>query len=97
VYAGVVESSVYVAPEAAGRGVGRLLLDTLSESTEAAGIWTITAGVFPENLVSVALHRAAGYEPVGTRRRLGRMTFGPLAGTWRDVLLLERRSCVAGT
>jgi L-amino acid N-acyltransferase YncA len=97
VYAGVVEGSVYVAAGASGRGVGRALLDALTDSTEAAGIWTITAGIFPENVASLALHRAAGYRTVGTRYGLGRMTFGPLAGTWRDVLLLERRSTVAGT
>lgn len=97
VYAGVVEHSVYVAAQAQGRGVGRALLDRLVASTEEAGIWTIQSGIFPENAPSLALHAAAGFEVVGTRRRLGRMVHGPLAGTWRDVLLLERRSPVAGT
>lgn len=92
VYAGVVEHSVYVAPDAQGRGIGRLLLDALIRSTEAAGIWTIQSGIFPENEASLTLHRSAGFEVVGTRRRLGRMTHGPLEGIWRDVLLIERRS-----
>jgi L-amino acid N-acyltransferase YncA len=87
VYAGVVEHSVYVQPDAYGRGVGRLLLDALIASTEAAGIWTIQAGIFPENTASLALHRAAGFRIVGTRERVGRHH-----GRWRDVLLLERRS-----
>ncbi|MEO7234968.1 MAG: N-acetyltransferase family protein [Lapillicoccus sp.] len=96
VYAGVVEHSVYVDPAAQGRGVGRHLLDALAASTEAAGIWTIQSGVFPENAPSLVLHRAAGFRVVGTRERVGRMTHGPLAGSWRDVVLLERRSNLAG-
>lgn len=96
VYAGVVEHSVYVAPASAGRGVGRALLDVLIASTEAAGIWTIQSGVFPENVASLAVHRAAGFRTVGIRERVGQMTYGPHAGRWRDVVLLERRSDVAG-
>jgi L-amino acid N-acyltransferase YncA/protein-tyrosine-phosphatase len=86
-YAGVVEHSVYVDPEHHGGGVGRLLLDTLIEATEQQNIWTIQSGIFPENVASVALHRACGFREVGRRERLGQ-----LAGVWRDVLLLERRS-----
>jgi phosphinothricin acetyltransferase len=96
VYAGVVEHSLYVDPAAQGRGIGRLLLNGLIASTEAAGIWTIQSGVFPENTLSLRLHRAVGFEVVGLRRRLGRMTYGPLAGRWRDVILIERRSTVTG-
>jgi phosphinothricin acetyltransferase len=96
VYAGVVEHSVYVDPGAQGRGVGRLLLGALIESTEADGIWTIQSGIFPENAASLALHEAIGFRTVGTRERLGRMTYGPMAGTWRDVVLIERRSVGAG-
>jgi L-amino acid N-acyltransferase YncA len=89
VYAGVVEHSVYVDPAAQGRGVARLLLDALIESTDAAGIWTIQSGVFPGNTASLALHRRAGFRVVGTRERVGRHH-----GRWRDVVLLERRSPV---
>ena len=96
VYAGVVEHSVYVDPAEQGRGVGRLLLDRLIGSTEVADIWTIQSGVFPENAVSLALHRSVGFRVVGTRERVGQMSSGPLAGQWRDVVLLERRSAVAG-
>lgn len=92
VYAGVAEHSVYVDPAARGRGVGRLLLDALVASTEAAGIWTLQSGVFPENAASLAVHRAAGFRVVGTRERIGRMTSGPMAGQWRDVVFIERRS-----
>ena len=87
VYAGVVEHSVYVHPDARGRGVGRLLLDRLIASTEAAGIWTIQSGIFPENTASIALHLAAGFRIVGPRERIGMQH-----GRWRDILLLERRS-----
>jgi L-amino acid N-acyltransferase YncA len=89
VYAGVVEHSVYVAPSARGRGVGRALLAALVASTETAGIWTIQSGVFPENAASRQLHLAAGFREVGRRERLGRQN-----GAWRDVVLLERRSPV---
>ena len=87
VYAGVVEHSVYVHPGARGRGTGRRLLDALIASTEAAGIWTIQSGIFPENTASAALHQAAGFRVVGTRERLGQHY-----GRWRDVVLIERRS-----
>jgi L-amino acid N-acyltransferase YncA len=96
VYAGVAEVSVYVAPEAKGRGVGRRLLGTLIERSEAKNIWTLQAGIFPENLASVALHQALGFEKLGLRRRLGKMRHGPFAGRWRDVLSLERRSSRTG-
>lgn len=96
VYAGVVEHSIYVAAAARGRGVGRVLLHAFVASTEAAGIWTIQSGIFPENTASLALHRGAGFREVGTRSRLGRMAYGPLAGRWRDVILLERRSSITG-
>ncbi|MFJ8579337.1 GNAT family N-acetyltransferase [Micromonospora sp. NPDC093277] len=87
VYAGVVEHSVYTDPAAQGRGAGRLLLDAMIASTEAAGIWTIQSGVFPENAASLTLHQRAGFRIIGTRERVGRHH-----GRWRDVILLERRS-----
>lgn len=96
VYAGVVENSVYVDPAAKGQGIGRLLLDGLVASTEAAGIWTIQSGIFPENMASLRLHQAAGFQVVGIRQRLGHMSHGPCAGQWRDVIMIERRSTVAG-
>ena len=87
-YAGVAEESVYVAARARGRGLGRRLLEAQIERSERAGIWTLQAGVFPENRASVALHLGLGFRLVGVRERLGRMA----NGDWRDVLLLERRS-----
>lgn len=91
VYAGVVEHSIYVDPGAQGRGVGTALLRALVASTEAAGIWTIQSGIFPENAASLALHTRAGFRAVGTRERIGRHH-----GVWRDVVLLERRSPTVG-
>lgn len=88
-YGGVVEHSVYVDPAAQGRGVGRALLRRLISSTEADGIWTIQAAVFPANTASIALHQSEGFRIVGTRERIARHH-----GVWRDVVLIERRSRV---
>lgn len=87
VYAGVAEVSVYVAEAARGRGIGRALLSGLVEASEKDGIWTLQAGVFPENVASMELHKGAGFRVVGMRERLGCMN-----GKWRDVVLMERRS-----
>jgi L-amino acid N-acyltransferase YncA len=92
VYEGVAEVSVYVASDARGRGVGRRLLDELVRSSEDAGIWTLQAGIFPENAASIALHEKCGFRVVGVREKLGR-----LRSRWRDVVLLERRSARVGT
>lgn len=90
-YGGVAEVSVYVGSAARGRGVGRALLETLIRASEAGGIWTLQAGIFPENEASLELHRRLGFREVGRRERLGK-----LKGAWRDVLLLERRSAAVG-
>ena len=89
VYAGVAEVSVYVAAAARGQGIGAALLRALVARSEDEGIWTLQAGVFPENEASLRLHERAGFRVVGRRERLGR-----LHGAWRDVILLERRSAV---
>lgn len=90
VYAGVVEHSVYVDPASRGRGVGRALLEAMIASTEAAGIWTIQSGIFPENTASLALHQRVGFRIVGVRERVGR--HAAHGGRWRDVMFIERRS-----
>ena len=91
VYRGVVENALYVAARARGRGVGRTLLEHLVASTDAGRVWTIVAGIFPENTVSLALHESVGFRRLGVRERIGLMQHGPMAGTWRDVVWLERR------
>jgi L-amino acid N-acyltransferase YncA len=87
VYGGVAEVSVYVGAAARGRGIGKALLNALVEASERHGIWTLQAGIFPENEPSVALHKGCGFRIVGVRERIGSMD-----GVWRDVLLMERRS-----
>ena len=91
VYSGVAEVSVYVDGDKRGHGIGRLLLDRLIQESEAKGIWTLQASIFPENVASVSLHRACGFREVGTRERIGK-----LKNMWRDTVLFERRSKVAG-
>ncbi|WP_440106744.1 GNAT family N-acetyltransferase [Streptosporangium sp. H16] len=91
VYAGVVEHSLYVHPDCQAHGIGRALLSAFIAGSEDAGIWTIQAGIFPENTASLSLHQALGFRLVGTRERVGRHH-----GTWRDVIMMERRSAVAG-
>ncbi|WP_410622913.1 GNAT family N-acetyltransferase [Amycolatopsis sp. cmx-8-4] len=91
VYAGVVEHSVYVHPGHRGRRVGDALLAALLTSTEAAGIWTVQSGIFPENTASRALHQRAGFREIGTREQIGEHH-----GRWRDVIMIERRSPVVG-
>jgi L-amino acid N-acyltransferase YncA len=91
VYAGVAEVSIYVSAPARGRGVGRALLAALIEEAERNGIWTLQAGIFPENTASLSLHKSCGFREVGVREKLG-----SLRGIWRDVILLERRSQTVG-
>ena len=91
VYGGVAEVSVYVAGAARGRGVGRQLLAALVSASEQHGIWTLQAGIFPENTTSIGIHAGAGFREVGRRERIGQ-----LHGVWRDTVLLERRSAIVG-
>jgi phosphinothricin acetyltransferase len=91
VYAGVCEVTIYIAPEAQGRGVGKMLLQNLIAASEANGIWTLQAGIFPVNKASVALHEKCGFRIVGFREKIGKMGV-----MWRDTLLLERRSKITG-
>ena len=87
VYAGVAEVSVYVAEAGRGKGVGKQLLSRLIAESEEKGLWTLQAGIFPENMASIRLHESAGFRTVGIREKIGKMN-----GQWRDTALLERRS-----
>jgi len=91
VYAGVAETSVYVAADWRGKGVGRALLEALITESESYNLWTLQASIFPENEASLKLHQRAGFRVVGTRRRIAQLN-----GVWRDTVLLERRSLVVG-
>ena len=90
-YVGVAEASIYVAAEARGQGIGTALMLALINGAEAAGIWTIQAGIFPMNHQSLALAESTGFRRVGVRERIGK-----LDGAWQDVILLERRSSIVG-
>lgn len=91
VYAGVAEVSVYVANNYRGLKVGTKLLEYLIEESEASNIWTLQAGIFPENIASIKIHELLGFRIVGKREKIGKMN-----GKWRDTLLLERRSVKIG-
>lgn len=91
VYSGVAELSIYVTVLARGIGVGKVLLSAVIDESESIGMWTLQAGIFPENATSIALTKACGFKEVGRRERIGQMD-----GIWRDVILLERRSTVVG-
>ena len=91
VYQGVGELSLYVGLKSQGQGIGKKLMERIIYDSEEAGFWTLQAGIFPENTVSIQLHKNSGFRIVGRREKIGKMTFGPSAGEWRDVLLMERR------
>jgi L-amino acid N-acyltransferase YncA len=96
VYSGVAELSLYVAAGRRGKGIGSALLGALIDSSEKAGIWTLQGTIFPENVPSLRMVKKHGFKEIGRREKLGKMTHGDLAGTWRDVILVERRSAVTG-
>ena len=91
VYAGVAEVSVYISADARGKGLGKLLLQKLIEESEANNLWTLQAGIFPENIASIKIHQDSGFRIIGKRERIGKMN-----NIWRDTLLLERRSDKVG-
>ena len=96
VYFGVAEVSLYVGAKYRGQSVGSTLLAALIDASEKMGIWTLQAGIFSENTISLSLVRKHGFREVGRRERVGKMTYGEFMGIWRDVILVERRSKVAG-
>ncbi len=96
VYAGVAELTIYVGEKFRGKGIGDALLGALVDASEKAGFWTLQGGIFPENTVSIELHKKHGFRVLGIREKIGKMAFGKLQGRWRDVALMERRSKVTG-
>ncbi len=93
VYAGVAEVSIYMDQMYKGRGFGQKLLGAMVDRSEEKGYWTLQAGIFPENIASIRIHEKCGFQVVGIRKKLGKMT----CGKWRDVAFLERRSTTVGT
>jgi phosphinothricin acetyltransferase len=96
VYSGVAEVSLYVAKNHRGKSVGSKLLSSLIDASEKAGIWTLQGGIFSENKPSLNLFKKYGFRQVGLREKIGRMVYGDMRGSWRDVVLVERRSTLAG-
>ena len=96
VYSGVAELSVYVAAAHRRKGIGTALLNATIDSTEKAGLWTLQGGIFPENTPSLRLVKKHGFKEIGRREKIGKMTYGDLSGTWRDVILVERSSAMTG-
>ena len=96
VYSGVAEVSIYVSGAAQNQGIGSILLEHLIISSEKSGFWTLQAQIFPENKISIYVHEKYGFRKSGTRRQLAQMSYGSIAGEWRDVILMERRSKIVG-
>lgn len=91
VYSGVAEVSVYIGKDFQGKGVGKVLFIKLIEESEKEGYWTLQSGIFPENTGSLVLHKKMGFREIGYREKVGK-----LHGKWRNTILMERRSKVAG-
>ena len=91
VYAGVGEVSVYVSEKTRGKGVGKKLLNALINESEKNNFWTLQAGIFPENYASIKIHEQCGFRIIGSREKIDQSN-----GSWRDTLLLERRSKSVG-
>jgi L-amino acid N-acyltransferase YncA len=84
-YAGVGEFSIYLAPAARGRGLGRALLSALVDEARARAFWKLVSRVFPFNTASRALCRACGFREVGVYEK-----HAQLDGRWIDVVIVER-------
>lgn len=92
VYEGVVEVTIYIDSAHTGKGIGTSLMKQMIAESEKAGIWTLYASIFPENIPSILLHVSAGFREIGFRERIGQ-----LDGIWRNTVLFERRSKITGT
>jgi phosphinothricin acetyltransferase len=91
VYAGVAEVSIYIAENFRGKGIGKSLLLKLIEESEAAGLWTLQSGIFPENTASIRLHEQCSFRIIGYREKIGKKD-----GVWKDNIIMERRSKIVG-
>ncbi|MDG2193325.1 MAG: GNAT family N-acetyltransferase [Polaribacter sp.] len=87
VYKGVAEISVYVSLQAQGKGVANALMEKVIQASEKNKIWTLYASIFPENEVSMYLHKKHEFRFIGKRERIAQQE-----GVWRDTFLFERRS-----
>ncbi len=96
VYSGVAEVSLYVVGSCRGQGIGSAILAALIDASEKSGIWTLQGSIFPENTASLRMVKRHGFREVGRREKIGKMSYGKLAGMWRDTVFVERRSKVTG-
>ena len=96
VYLGVAEVNICVSLNVQNQDIGSILLEHLISSSEESSFWTLKAQVFPENNISIYVHEKQGFRKSGTRRQLALMSYGSIAGEWRDVILMERRSKIVG-
>lgn len=90
-YKGVCELSIYIDPVFHGKGIGSRLMEAVIKSSEANGVWSLYSSTFPENTASIALQKKFGFREIGYRERIAQLN-----GLWRNTVLLERRSTVAG-
>ncbi len=84
-YSTTVEDSVYVRRDRQGHGIGRALLDELVHRATAHGFHAMIARIVGDHEASIALHRACGFETIGTEREVGRKF-----NRWLDVVLMQR-------
>ena len=91
VYLGIMEVSIYIHEDHRGKGVGKKLFDVLIPESEKNGIWSLLSVLFPENTASIKLHEKVGFKVIGIREKMGKM-----GDVWRDNVMMERRSKVAG-
>ncbi|ASE62076.1 N-acetyltransferase [Chryseobacterium sp. KBW03] len=91
VYGGVAEVSIYISNDHKGKGIGKALMTKLITESEIHGIWTLQSGMFPENEATIALHKSTGFRIIGHREKIGK-----LGDTWRDTVIMERRSKTIG-
>ncbi len=89
VYKGVAEVTIYVGTKFQKRGIGKQLLTHLVEKSEKAGFWTLQAGIFSENKISIRLHEQCGFRVLGVREKIAQRD-----GKWFDNVLMERRSAL---
>jgi len=91
-YKGVAEVSIYIDDKYKGQGVGTSLLQNIIKLSEQNGFWTLHSGIIRENTASIALHKKCGFKEIGIREKIAKMS----NGIWYDVVLMERRSSIAG-
>lgn len=86
-YKGVAEVSIYFDNNYQRKGLGSVLLKKMILDSENHGFWTLQINIFADNEYAIKFHHKNGFRTVGLRKK-----FGKINGTWKDVVLLEKRS-----